>query len=88
MIPYHGKLVSFFAKSLNKSLKDYILDRKYNLTMISSYFKSKSVFRFDMDFDDDVLYCYEIQLEPEVRRKGLGQINIYFSHRIKTGNQE
>ncbi|XP_023344829.1 N-alpha-acetyltransferase 40 isoform X2 [Eurytemora carolleeae] len=33
-----------------------------------------SHFRFDMDFDDDVLYCYEIQLEPEVRRKGLGRV--------------
>lgn len=30
-------------------------------------------FRFDMDFDDEVLYCYEIQLVPEVRRKGLGK---------------
>ncbi|XP_022099441.1 N-alpha-acetyltransferase 40-like isoform X2 [Acanthaster planci] len=30
-------------------------------------------FRFDMDFDDEVLYCYEIQLVEEVRRKGLGK---------------
>merc|ERR1712141_444183 len=28
-----------------------------------------SHFRFDMDHDDDVLYCYEIQLEESVRRK-------------------
>ena len=28
-----------------------------------------------MDFDDDVLYCYEIQLEPSFRRKGLGKDN-------------
>ena len=28
--------------------------------------------RFDMDRDDDVLYCYDIQLEESVRRKGLG----------------
>jgi len=33
-----------------------------------------SHFRYDMDFDDDVLYCYEIQLEPSVRRKGLGKV--------------
>merc|ERR1711902_319230 len=33
-----------------------------------------SHFRFDMDYDDDVLYCYEIQLEECVRRKGLGKI--------------
>ena len=26
-----------------------------------------------MDHDDDVLYCYEIQLEDSVRRKGLGK---------------
>merc|ERR1712079_837702 len=32
-----------------------------------------SHFRFDMDYDDDVLYCYEIQLEECVRRKGLGK---------------
>lgn len=31
-------------------------------------------FRYDMDFDDDVLYCYEIQLEPAQRRKGLGKL--------------
>lgn len=29
-------------------------------------------FRFDMDEGDAVLYCYEIQLVKEVRRKGLG----------------
>lgn len=33
------------------------------------------LFRFDMDYDDDVLYCYEIQLEECVRRKGLGNNN-------------
>ncbi|PIK62498.1 putative N-alpha-acetyltransferase 40 [Apostichopus japonicus] len=33
-------------------------------------------FRFDMDFDDEVLYCYEIQLVEEVRRKGLGKFLI------------
>jgi GNAT superfamily N-acetyltransferase len=32
-----------------------------------------SHFRFDMDFDDDVLYCYEIQLEEALRGKGLGK---------------
>ena len=34
--------------------------------------KFSDPFRFDMDFDDDVLYCYEIQLDESVRRKGLG----------------
>lgn len=32
-----------------------------------------SHFRFDMECDDEVLYCYEIQLSEEVRRKGLGK---------------
>ncbi len=26
-----------------------------------------------MDFDDDVLYCYEIQLERDLMRQGLGR---------------
>ncbi|KAK2168379.1 hypothetical protein LSH36_17g06030 [Paralvinella palmiformis] len=30
-------------------------------------------FRFDVDFDFEVLYCYEIQLIQAVRRKGLGK---------------
>ena len=29
--------------------------------------------RYDMDHDDDVLYCYEIQTEQKMRRKGLGK---------------
>jgi len=32
-----------------------------------------SHFRFDMDYDDEVLYCYEIQVEKAFRRKGLGR---------------
>ena len=35
--------------------------------------------RFDMDHDDDVLYCYEIQLEECVRRKGLGKYTFILS---------
>ncbi len=35
--------------------------------------KAFSHFRFDMDYDDEVVYVYEIQLEKEVRRKGLGK---------------
>ena len=30
-------------------------------------------YRYDMDHDDDVLYCYEIQTEEKMRRKGLGK---------------
>jgi len=32
-----------------------------------------SHFRYDMDYDDEVVYCYEIQVEPTHRRKGLGK---------------
>lgn len=32
-----------------------------------------SHFRFDMDYDDEVLYVYEIQMEEAYRRKGLGR---------------
>lgn len=35
--------------------------------------KGFAQFRFDMDFDDEVLYCYEVQIVSEVRRKGLGK---------------
>ena len=30
-------------------------------------------FRFDMDYGEDVLYCYEIQIHKNWRRKGLGR---------------
>ncbi|XP_065883304.1 N-alpha-acetyltransferase 40-like isoform X2 [Dysidea avara] len=30
-------------------------------------------YRYDMDEGVEVIYCYEIQLEPEVRRKGMGK---------------
>jgi len=32
-----------------------------------------SHFRFDMDYGDEVLYCYELQLESQYRGKGLGR---------------
>nr|CAG4645303.1 EOG090X0MNC [Leptodora kindtii] len=32
-----------------------------------------SHFRFDMDYGSPVLYCYELQLEVECRRSGLGR---------------
>ncbi len=32
-----------------------------------------SHYRFDIDFDVPVLYCYELQLLPKVRRLGLGK---------------
>ncbi|KAM4880078.1 N-alpha-acetyltransferase 40 isoform 3-T4 [Sylvia borin] len=32
-----------------------------------------SHFRFDVECGDEVLYCYEVQLESRVRRRGLGK---------------
>jgi len=32
-----------------------------------------SHFRYDMDYDDEVVYCYEIQVEKGYQRKGLGR---------------
>ncbi|KAK4296760.1 hypothetical protein Pmani_030781 [Petrolisthes manimaculis] len=32
-----------------------------------------SHFRFDMDYGEEVLYCYELQLETEYRQQGLGR---------------
>jgi len=32
-----------------------------------------ATFRYDMEYDDEVIYCYEIQVEKSFRRKGLGR---------------
>ena len=37
-----------------------------------------SHFRFDMDYEEDVLYCYEIQIEEQWQRKGIGRWAIQF----------
>ena len=39
-------------------------------------------FRYDMDFDDEVLYVYEIQLEEEFQRKGLGRFMMQVLSRL------
>ncbi|XP_037956441.1 N-alpha-acetyltransferase 40-like [Teleopsis dalmanni] len=31
------------------------------------------MFRFDMDYGNSVIYCYEMQIETAYRRKGLGK---------------
>jgi GNAT superfamily N-acetyltransferase len=52
-------------------------DRAWYLIARTPEPESKAVafshFRFDMDYGDEVLYCYELQLEEDVRRKGLGK---------------
>ncbi|XP_037028284.1 N-alpha-acetyltransferase 40 [Bradysia coprophila] len=35
-----------------------------------------TMFRFDMDYGCSVLYCYELQIEKEYQRKGLGKFFI------------
>jgi predicted acetyltransferase len=35
-------------------------------------------FRFDMDADCEVIYCYELQVEPDARKIGLGQFMMKF----------
>ena len=40
IVSFNYKLLSFFSKSLNKPLKDYIQDRRLNLNLGLSYLKS------------------------------------------------
>ncbi|XP_050667879.1 N-alpha-acetyltransferase 40 [Leptidea sinapis] len=45
----------------------------YLIAKDNDKFLAFSHFRFDMDFGDPVLYCYEVQVEADGRRRGLGQ---------------
>uniref|UniRef100_A0A1A9WB72 N-alpha-acetyltransferase 40 n=1 Tax=Glossina brevipalpis TaxID=37001 RepID=A0A1A9WB72_9MUSC len=53
---------------LNKSWARYLVAVDSNKTRIGY-----AMFRFDMDYGQSVLYCYELQLEPIVQRQGLGK---------------
>ncbi|KAG0712278.1 N-alpha-acetyltransferase 40 [Chionoecetes opilio] len=46
-----------------------------------------SHFRFDMDYGDEVLYCYELQLEEACRRKGLGRFMMQVLELVAFSNQ-
>ncbi|XP_042295072.1 N-alpha-acetyltransferase 40 isoform X4 [Sceloporus undulatus] len=46
-----------------------------------------SHFRFDVECGDEVLYCYEVQLESNVRRKGLGKFLIQILQLVANGTQ-
>ncbi|XP_059053317.1 N-alpha-acetyltransferase 40 isoform X2 [Achroia grisella] len=46
----------------------YIIAKEANGTLLAF-----SHFRFDMDFGEPVLYCYEVQVEAAGRRRGVGQ---------------
>ena len=60
------------AKNKSDELLDesawYLLAEKPDGTIVGF-----SHFRFDMDYDDEVLYVYEIQIDPSFQRKGLGR---------------
>jgi len=46
-----------------------------------------SHFRFDMDYGDEVLYCYELQLESQYRGKGLGRFMMQVLELMAFSNQ-
>ncbi|XP_014224465.1 N-alpha-acetyltransferase 40 [Trichogramma pretiosum] len=46
-----------------------------------------SHFRFDLDNQAEVLYCYELQLEPSARRKGLGRFMMQCLEVMASNNQ-
>ncbi|XP_066584971.1 N-alpha-acetyltransferase 40 [Prorops nasuta] len=50
---------------------------QYLLATCDGKYVGFSHFRFDLDAGVEVLYCYELQLEPEIRRKGLGRFMMY-----------
>lgn len=55
-------------KEMKEDLAWYLVARTEDGTPVAF-----SHFRYDMDYDDEVLYCYEIQVEKAFRRKGLGR---------------
>ncbi|XP_032090125.1 N-alpha-acetyltransferase 40 isoform X2 [Thamnophis elegans] len=46
-----------------------------------------SHFRFDVEYGEEVLYCYEIQLESKARRKGLGKFLIQILQLVANSTQ-
>ncbi|NXI71676.1 NAA40 acetyltransferase, partial [Anseranas semipalmata] len=46
-----------------------------------------SHFRFDVECGDEVLYCYEVQLESRVRRRGLGKFLIQILQLVANSTQ-
>uniref|UniRef100_A0A0P4WKD8 N-alpha-acetyltransferase 40 n=1 Tax=Scylla olivacea TaxID=85551 RepID=A0A0P4WKD8_SCYOL len=58
-----------------------VLDKAANKPLAFSHF------RFDMDYGDEVLYCYELQLEESCRRKGLGRFMMQVLELMAFSNQ-
>ncbi|KAM3825113.1 N-alpha-acetyltransferase 40 [Vipera latastei] len=46
-----------------------------------------SHFRFDVEYGEEVLYCYEIQLESRARRRGLGKFLIQILQLVANSTQ-
>ncbi|RZF43525.1 hypothetical protein LSTR_LSTR013049 [Laodelphax striatellus] len=71
--------------------------KKQEMTDISAYYLIASSlngdpvafshFRFDMDYGQPVLYCYEIQLEASVRRLGLGKFIMNVLEKVGFSNK-
>lgn len=60
----------------------YLIAREKNGTLLAF-----SHFRFDMDIGDPVLYCYEVQVEAEGRRRGLGQRVLLVLEKLATATR-
>merc|ERR1711974_514505 len=57
----------------DQTTKDWLLDLITRDMNNEGKLLGFSHFRYDMDYDDEVLYVYEIQIDGEFQRKGLGK---------------
>lgn len=69
-------------EEMTEDLAWYLIARKEDGTPVAF-----SHFRFDVDYGDEVLYCYELQLEPNVRRHGLGKFMLQILELLAFSNQ-
>ncbi|XP_006567972.1 N-alpha-acetyltransferase 40 [Apis mellifera] len=59
----------------------------YLIASSNDKFVGFSHFRFDVDYREEVLYCYEIQLEYTIRRKGLGHFMMFALESMASENK-
>lgn len=69
-------------EEMNDERAWYLLARDADSTPLAF-----SHFRFDVECGEEVLYCYEVQLESKVRRKGLGKFLIQILQLIANSTQ-
>ncbi|RNA37525.1 N-alpha-acetyltransferase 40 [Brachionus plicatilis] len=68
-----------YEKSISGWNENFKLEELFdkNACYLIAYKNKKPVgyshFRFDMDFENEVVYCYELQIEEDFRRFGLGK---------------